>query len=104
MSKRNLLISPVAQSDLTNIHRYSRDKWGSLLADKYLDIINDTMWHLVSQPYRGKLRSELGPNIRSLAIRSHNVFYLVSTDLIQIVRALHDSQDPNLHLSEQNNN
>ena len=104
MSKRKLLISPKAQSDLTNIHRYSCETWGTNLADKYLDTINDTMWHLTSHPYLGQLRLELAPKTRSFAIRNHIVFYRESAHLIQILRVLHDSQDPTSHFMGQDDN
>jgi len=43
-------------------------------------------------------RPELLPNVRSLAIQSHTVFYRVVAKRIEIIRVLHGRQDPERHL------
>ena len=63
-----------------------------------LENIKDQLWSLREQPLIGVDRSELLPDVRSLPIESHTLFYRVTTDRVEIIRVLHGRQDPQPHL------
>lgn len=89
-----LIISPLAQEDLKNIHRYGTLNWGEHRASVYLDSLKDQFWHLTEHPKMGIEREELLPAMRSLPVESHVVFYRFIDQQVEIVRVLHGRQDP----------
>jgi toxin ParE1/3/4 len=60
--------------------------------------LKEQFWSLTEQPLLGIERPELLPDIRSLSIQSHTVFYRVAAKQIEIIRVLHGRQDPLRHL------
>ncbi|WP_116207861.1 type II toxin-antitoxin system RelE/ParE family toxin [Paraperlucidibaca baekdonensis] len=46
----------------------------------------------------GSARPELLPDVRSLPIESHILFYRVTANRVEIIRVLHHHQDPQRHL------
>lgn len=98
MSKPKLSISPEAKSDLTNIYRYGVTVWGATQASDYLNKLKTQIWRLVSYPMMGTDRGTLLPNLRSLPVGSHMLFYRPERTLVQLVRVLHNRQDPQRHL------
>mgnify|MGYP000111216561 CR=1 FL=1 len=99
MSKLTLSISPEAKSDLTNIYRYGVTVWGAAQAASYLNKLKAQIWRLVSYPMMGTDRSTLLPNLRSLPVGSHILFYRPERTLVELVRVLHSRQDPERHLA-----
>jgi toxin ParE1/3/4 len=71
---------------------------GQVQSDSYLEHTKDQLWSLREQPLIGIDRSELLPDVRSLLIASHTLFYRVTTDRVEIIRLLHGRQDPQRHL------
>jgi len=49
-------------------------------------------------PY-GTERNELLPDIRSLPIENHTLFYRVTENTVEIIRVLHGRQDAQRHLN-----
>jgi len=93
-----LVIAPVARDDLKNIYQYGRRQWGKARSDSYMATLKEQFWSLTEQPLMGIERPELLPDIRSLPIQSHTVFYRVAAKQIEIIRVLHGRQDPQRHL------
>ena len=98
MPVQQLVIAPVARDDLKNIYQYGRRQWGKARSDSYMAILQEQFWSLTEQPLMGIERPELLPDVRSLVIQSHTVFYRVVTKRIEIIRVLHGRQDPQHHL------
>jgi toxin ParE1/3/4 len=61
-------------------------------------ILQEQFWSLTEQPLMGIEHPELPPDVRSLVIQSHTVFYRVFAKRIEIIRVLHGRQDPQRHL------
>lgn len=99
MNIMRLVISHLAQNDLKEIYQYGRRNWSSAKSESYLNEIKNQMWMLTQQPLIGIDRSELSKEIRSLMINSHTVFYRVRANNIEIIRVLHNRQDPSRHFS-----
>lgn len=98
MAVQQLVIAPIARDDLKNIYQYGRRQWGKARSDSYMAILKEQFWSLTEQPLMGIERPELSPDVRSLAIQSHTVFYRVAAKRIEIIRVLHGRQDPQRHL------
>ncbi len=53
---------------------------------------------MAKSPLLGKSRDYLRPGYRSIQLERHLIFYRVTDTAVEIVRVLHDSMDPELHL------
>jgi len=93
-----LIISPAAKNDLKAIYQYGMRQWGRKQSDNYLMIIEEQLWSLIEQPIIGIERTELLVTARSLSIRSHTLFYRVAAKELEVIRILHNRQDPQQHL------
>ena len=98
MPAHQLVIAPAAKTDLKDIYQYGLRQWGQNQSESYLEYIKEQFWTLTEQPLIGVDRSELLPGARSLPIESHTLFYRVTPDTLEIIRVLHDRQDPQRHL------
>ena len=75
MPAHQLVIAPAAKHNLKDIYQYGPRLWGQIQSDSYLTNIKDQFWSLTEQPLIGIERPELLPDIRSLPIQSHTLFY-----------------------------
>ena len=98
MPAHQLVIAPAAKADLKVIYQYGLRQWGQAQSDRYLETLKNQFWSLTEQPLIGVERPELLPDVRSLPIESHTLFYRVTTDKVEIIRILHGRQDPQRHL------
>ena len=98
MAVDQLVIAPAAKVDLKEIYQYGLRQWGQTQSDSYLQNLQDHFWSLKEHPLKGIRRSKLLPDIRSLPIESHVLYYRATTDKIEIIRVLHARQDPWGHL------
>ena len=58
-----------------------------------LERIRSVYKMLVQNPRAGRLRPDLGPNLRSFAVHNYIVFYIPQSAGIEIVRVVHGRQD-----------
>lgn len=98
MPAHQLVIAPAAQADLREIYQHGLRQWGQAQSDCYIDDLKEQIWTLTTHPFMGVERPELLPNIRSLTIETHILFYRVTLDTLEIIRILHGRQDPQRHL------
>lgn len=90
-----LYVAPEAKTDLKDIYRFGLRQWGKVQSEKYLAQLEDVFWSLTEQPCMGAERHELQNDIRAIVVASHTIFYRVTDIQLQIVRVLHNRQDPN---------
>ncbi len=98
MVPHQLVIAPAAKNDLKEIYQYGLRLWGQTQSESYLSTIKKQFWLLTQQPLIGTQRPELLPDVRSLPINSHTLFYRVTTTRVEVIRVLHGRQDPQRHL------
>ena len=98
MSAHRLVIAPAAKTDLKDIYQYGLRQWGKKQSDSYLESLKEHFWMLTEQPLTGVERPDLLPDMRSLPIESHTLFYRATEDAVEIIRVLHGRQDPQRHL------
>jgi len=97
MSSYQLVIAPLAKNDLEQIYAYGVHHWGNKRADNYLDSLKELFWQLTQLPKMGVERDELRPKMRSFAVDTHIIFYLLQKKQVEIVRVLHGRQDSLKH-------
>ncbi|CAN8140865.1 Toxin [uncultured Thiomicrorhabdus sp.] len=97
-SETDLVLAPVAESDLKEIYRYTVENWGNKQAQDYLVHIKQSFKTLLNNPSIGRERNELGQNVRGINCKSHIIFYRHIKTELQIIRVLHGRQDPERHL------
>ena len=98
MASHQLFIAPAAKNDLKDIYQYGLRLWGQAQSESYLSTIKSQFWLLTQQPLMGTERPELLPDLRSLPIESHTLFYRATSTRVEIIRVLHGRQDPQRHL------
>ena len=84
--------SPEARADLLGIWLHiAHDNPDA--ADRLLSRLDRTAHRLAQFSALGRLRPELAPELRSMAVENYLVFYRTTPDGIEIVRILHGAQD-----------
>jgi toxin ParE1/3/4 len=99
--------SPLAQRDIVQVLKYTREKWGEAQAREYHQLIHEALLAIASAPRRGRSYHRVRPDILGHHIGQpgrparHILFYrIASTHTVEIVRFLHDAMDFGLALSD----
>ena len=83
---------PRAKSDLVEIWDYIADH-SEARADAFVDMIDQKLLALASNPGMGRSRNELAERLRSFAVGRYVIFYRPIPEGVEIVRVLHGSRD-----------
>ncbi|RYY21641.1 MAG: type II toxin-antitoxin system RelE/ParE family toxin [Chitinophagaceae bacterium] len=95
------LLTNKAVEDLSDIWDYTFNKWSERQADKYYDLLVNSMQHVCTNPELGKPYRELDENILGFRVGTHIVFYRqIDFDEIEIVRILHQTMDLKSRMNE----
>jgi toxin ParE1/3/4 len=88
-----LLLSPEAQSDLTDILIYTLQRWGEEQQDRYAAALDRGLLLLQENPEIGRSRPDLFPSCRSYRVREHIVYYALRDEAVVVFRVLHGRMD-----------
>jgi toxin ParE1/3/4 len=88
----SVLRTEQAETDLEEILEYLEER-SPAAAERVAEAIDRRCALLEQCPEMGRLREELGPGIRSLAVEGYGVFYRVTPSAVEILRILHGSRD-----------
>jgi len=91
-------LSREALSDLNAIVGLTADRWGHEQARLYLDALQARLTQLAHQPFIGRKRDDLAPDLLCFPFESHVVSYMTTGFGISVVRILHQRQDPFRHI------
>ncbi|WP_020481498.1 type II toxin-antitoxin system RelE/ParE family toxin [Methylomonas sp. MK1] len=92
-------LTNAAKADLKNIGRYTQETWGIEQRNRYLTLLDQSFYDLVTNPLIGRDCSEILPGYRKLPVGKHLVFYRQKeSNQIEIVRVLHSRMDSETHL------
>ena len=91
-------LTPDAQSDLIEIHRFTLQQWGQAQSQKYLSELRKTIRLLSDTPSLGKSRPEVGANVLSFPHVSHVIYYVVHEQRLVVFGVLHKRMVPVNHL------
>lgn len=89
--------SRLATQEMTQLRRFSIERWGQAVAVRYLEDIRDAATTLAARPQSAK---PLRGNLRIQRVRSH---YLIvhadeTADTLTVARVLHTAMDIERHL------
>ena len=97
---RRLVVSDRAERDLREIWLYTFQTWGEAQADRYLDELDAGLRECGAEPERGQCRDDVRTGVRSRLIRRHVAFFTFVDDEVRVLRVLHASMDPDMHLDD----
>lgn len=83
---------PLAYADLADIWSYIADD-SEQQADLVLDMLDEKLALLATQPEMGRERPELAPKLRAFPVKRYAVFYRPLRDGIEVLRVLHSARD-----------
>ncbi len=86
-------LTPAAQTDLADIWLYTVQQWSVTQADRYTDILEDTLERLLFMPEMARERPEFDPPVRIHPSADHLIIYRIENDYLSILRVLGASQD-----------
>jgi toxin ParE1/3/4 len=86
-------ITPRAQSDLRQISRHTKSKWGKAQRDVYLGKLRKRVEWLADNPYSGRHRQDIEDNLFSFPEGEHVIFYKRGDEVIDIVGVIHNRMD-----------
>lgn len=89
-----------AEADLADIVDYTRHKWDTAQAIKYIDGLESLAQSLAEASTLGKACDDLFTGLRAFPYQSHVLYYLTQPHGIIVVRVLHKSMNVNLHIGE----
>lgn len=81
-------LTPAAQDDLEKIWLYTAQQWSVEQAERYTDILEDTLDQLVFMPEMARERSEFEPPVRIHPSAEHLIIYQIEGDHLVILRIL----------------
>lgn len=93
-----LEITPLAAGDLKEIAFYSDMNFGFAATDAYRAGLQSAIARLLDFPAVGTELKIGQHSVRRISFRSHVIYYQKVEDRILILRVLHGSQLPQLHL------
>jgi toxin ParE1/3/4 len=88
-----------ALDDLREIGRYTQGRWGREQRRTYLVQLDRCFRALAENPNQGERFDRVRPGYRKYPTGRHVIYYRTqSTDMIEIVRVLHERMDIDTHL------
>ncbi len=91
-------LTPRASSDVADITYRGAMEFGMAVAIDYRTSFESHIERMAAFPKSGHSVPELGQEIRRTVFRSHVIYYKADLDRLLILRVLHGSQLPQLHL------
>lgn len=90
--------SNLAKIELSELRRYSVERWGSDVGLRYLEDVRDAAKRVAAWPTRAR---PLGGNLRIMRVRSHYLIVHVdeTANRLTVARVLHTAMDLERHLS-----
>ncbi|WP_408359452.1 type II toxin-antitoxin system RelE/ParE family toxin [Paraburkholderia sediminicola] len=95
MSRRSfdIVLSELAQHDLTDILQYTLETWGADQMDAYAAKLESGIQLLQENPTLGKTREDLFEGCRTPRVEHHLVLYEIGDSEIRVARILHARMD-----------
>ena len=84
-------VSSRAARDIQELIRFGVTTYGFRFTDDYARQLRQRLNQLPEMPFIVASRGDIGPDMRLLVFKAHNVPYRVTEDAVIIVRVLHRS-------------
>jgi toxin ParE1/3/4 len=95
---KQLVFSAPALRDIDEIYNYTRERWGSEQADRYILALREYCESLGDHTRRGRMIKSRKQGYAALAFQSHFIIYIESADALTIARILHRRMNIAAHL------
>ncbi len=96
----SFVLTNKAALDLKSIAIYTQNTWGVRQRNRYLSSIDKSFHALAADRMKGQDCGEIRNGYRKYRVAKHVIFFReIDTDLIEIVRILHERMDIELQLS-----
>jgi len=86
-------LTPAAQNDLEKIWFYTAQAWSAAQADRYTDILEDTLERLLFMPEMARDRGEFDPPARIHPSAAHLIICRIAGNQLLILLVLGASHD-----------
>jgi len=90
-------LSPLAEADLEDIWLYTARHWSKAQADAYHNRLVTAFEGLAAGTKQGRPTDVL-PDIQKYLCGAHVVYFLKDANHLDVIRILHQRQDPERHL------
>ena len=98
IKKYLIVLSELAELDLTDILQYTLEKWGEVQMDNYAAKLEHGLRMLETQPHLGKPRDDWYQGCRCYSVERHSVLYELVAQEIRIARIFNQRFDLPRHL------
>jgi toxin ParE1/3/4 len=96
--KRKLNLRPLAKRDIREIWDYSTKTWGRRKANEYVRLLTGSLDIVDINPGLARPAGVGEPGLRRFVAGSHVIYFHIEPEVIDVIRILHGSMDPQLHL------
>ena len=97
---RKVWLHPAASADVDAIADYTIETWGSGQARKYMTALQQDMTALAEAVLRHPVHEPSGLGLRYARSGRHVIFYLTTSDTVEIVRIMHERVDASARLRQ----
>ena len=93
MRRLKIVLFEEAIHDLEEIWFYTFTTWSQEQADRYHLLIINEIEFLAVKPESGKMLGHIRKGYRSTKVKSHFIFYRITSTELEVVRILHEKMD-----------
>jgi len=97
VAKPKFRVSRAARQDLLRIGRFTEHRWGKAKRNHYLGQLDEAFGLICENSLIGTPCDDVYPDYRKFPEGSHVIYYRV-TDMVEIIRILHERMDPDSSL------
>ena len=90
---RSLILLPAAKTDLSDIWKYTAERWSLQQARIYAAGMTDLLLLLCDQPEIAPQFRKLTPPVRACRYRSHMVIFTADDMFHKVIRVVHAKSD-----------
>ena len=95
MNKKEMVLTPLAESNINDIWDYTVENWNTKQAQKYIEGLEIALEELEDKLFLAKLFSDILPELDVFRInyQSHYVFFEITESQIIILAIIHNTRD-----------
>ncbi len=95
---REVVLRPEAEADIEEVADYTIGEWGHEQARKYVTELRRAIEQLATGALRCPLYDAVYPGLRRKRSGMHHIYYIASTDCVEVLNIIHVQRDPGRHL------
>ncbi|MGE4064644.1 MAG: type II toxin-antitoxin system RelE/ParE family toxin [Rhodospirillaceae bacterium] len=91
-------LSPAAERDLEQIWLYTRQQWGQMQAERYIDMLESALAELAAAPQGAAACDHIRRGYCRRYIEHHAIYFQITAYGIAVIRILHERADAPRHI------